>query len=237
MSENTPLKKATALCLAVYRITDKFPDGEILKQKLHTKSIDIIECLVYNRQIPTNSSRVFISQDLEREIRILFAYFSVAKNQGWVDRRNFSVLQDEYRKLYIETLEQIRDRSEEPEYPKTPIRFAEDSARFDERPLRRVGNEASERGWMSSVAKKGQERTPIAKKQAPQGHEQVSLTARQAKILKFLGGNEGGQAVTDIAGQIQTSNKTAERELKKLIGMGQARKQGNTRGARFLVLG
>lgn len=205
MSENTPLKSAIELCLAAYRITDKFPREEILTQKIRAKAIAIIEDLVYNTDTPTNSSRIFNSGDLEREIRVLFAYFSVAENQDWVNRKNFSMLRDEYRKLYREVLEQLRDFGERPENANTST-------------------------LSSSGARRGQERPGLVKKQA-------RLTARQSKILGFLGIKEGGQAISDIAGKIQTSNKTAERELKKLIGMGRVHKQGNTRGARFLAGG
>ena len=205
MSENTPLKSAIELCLAAYRITDKFPREEILTQKIRAKAIAIIEDLVYNTDTPTNSSRIFNSGDLEREIHVLFAYFSVAENQDWVNRKNFSMLRDEYRKLYREVLEQLRDFGERPENANTST-------------------------LSSSGARRGQERPGLVKKQA-------RLTARQSKILGFLGIKEGGQAISDIAGKIQTSNKTAERELKKLIGMGRVHKQGNTRGARFLAGG
>lgn len=226
--DNT-LRRSIELCLAVYRITDKFPRGETLKQKLCIKSIDIIEDLIYNRSIPTNSSRIFNSEDLpvatrhnfedvggkqagppkciafggEQNMRILFAYFAIAENQDWVHRKNFSLLRDEYRKLYMEAREQFQNLGE-----------------------RRENSKVSE----ISTAKRGQERRASARKQP-------SLTARQEKILGFLRTKEDGQAISDIAGKTQTSNKTAERELKKLIGMGRARKQGNTRGARFLAVG
>ena len=113
MSENTLFHRAIELCLAIYRITDKFPRGEILKQKLRTKSIDIIENLMYTGVIPANSSRLFNTrkvslsaeprdkfQDIEREIRVLFTYFSVAEKQGWVDQRNFQALREAYRDFY-----------------------------------------------------------------------------------------------------------------------------------------
>ena len=215
MSENTPLHRAIDLCLAVYRITDKFPCGETLKQKLRAKSIDIIEGLAYNKSTPTDPSRVFNSQDLERDIRILFAYFSVAENQDWVNRKNFSLLRDEHRKLYIEALEQFRDFGERSENSNAAV-SPEESRR--------------DLYGASSTARRRQERPVVDRKQA-------SLTARQEKIVVFLGVKEGGQAISDIAEKIQTSNKTAERELKNLIGMGRARRQGNTRSARFLIVG
>jgi len=97
---DTPLKSAIELCLAIYRITDKFPYEEILAQKIRTKSIDIIEDLVYSKAIPTDSSRIFYCENLRRKIRTLFAYFAVAEKQGWVDEKNFRIMERAYRNLY-----------------------------------------------------------------------------------------------------------------------------------------
>ena len=97
--DNT-LKRAIELCLAIYRITDKFPSGEILSEKIRAKTLDIIENLAYSQAIPTDPSRVFNSQNLERNIGVLFAYFDIAKKQGWVDYRNFRVLETAYRDFY-----------------------------------------------------------------------------------------------------------------------------------------
>jgi len=216
MSENTPLKSAIELCLAVYRITDKFPCEEILTQKIRAKSIDIIEDLVYNSSIPTNSSRIVISRDLEREIRILFAYFSVAENQDWVDARNFQVLREAYRNFY-RTL--VNRTGSDPDG--LEVRFQEGL------------NTGINPGINTGIKRQ----TLKQRRQGRHGSRQISLTARQEKIVVFLGVKEGGQAISDIAEKIQTSNKTAERELKNLIGMGRARKQGNTRSARFLIVG
>jgi hypothetical protein len=176
------LHRAIELCLAIYRITDKFPGKEVLGPKMRAKSIDILEDLVYYRCKPTDSSRIFNTHGLEKRIRVLFGYFAVAEKQGWVDARNFHVLREAYRDFY-----------------------------------RTAGQAPSGNG--GSMRKKNQ----------------PSLSPRQEKILDFLRINEAGQAISDIAAKIQTSNKTAERELKKMILSGLARKHGNTRGARFIA--
>jgi hypothetical protein len=210
MSENTPLHRAIELCLAVYRITDKFPREEILQQKLRTKSIDIIEDLVYNGVIPTTTSRLFITEDLEKKIRALFAYFSVVENQNWVDRKNFQVLRGAYRDFYG-TL--TNPSGSDPDGLEV---------RSQEKRNARIHT-----GINAGIKK----RKPTLAKGKPR------LSARQEKILGFLEAREGGQAISDIAGKIQASNKTAERELKRLIGMGRVGKHGNTRSARFLARG
>lgn len=177
--DNT-LKRAIELCLAIYRITDKFPRGEVLSPKLRCLAIDIAECLIYNKALPTNSGRVFNLEDLKNKIRVLFAYFSIAEKQGWVDARNFRALEAAYRDFY-----------------------------------RLKGG--------------------VKEHKAPRAEKRPLLSLRQEKILDFLRTNDAGRAISDIAGKIQTSNKTAERELKKLIGIRRVRKQGNTRGAKFIA--
>ena len=58
---------------------------------------------------------------------------------------------------------------------------------------------------------------------------------RQEKILEFLRGKDGGTTISDVAGIIGLSNKTVERELKKMIAIRLVQKQGNTKGARFIM--
>lgn len=194
--DNT-LKRAIELCLAVYRITDKFPRGEVLSPKLRGLAIDIAECLIYNKALPTNSGRVFNLEDLTNKIRVLFLHFGIAKMQGWVDARNFEVLREAYRGLY---------------------RSANNVTGSDSVTLKSDGDS-------------------LPRPTAARTRYQLRMSLRQEKILDFLRANEGGQAISDVARQIKASNKTAERELKKLIKMGRARKRGKTRGARFLIAG
>lgn len=201
------LKRAIELCLAIYRITDKFPRKEALKQKIRALSIDIIECLVYGRAIPTSSSRFFNCQGLEQKIRVLFAYFAVAEKQGWVDERNFSVLEQAYRDFYRFAIGNFKLTGSD------PVNIGVGPQRI---PQKFVGGT----NWHA--------RLPVG--------GQAHLPARQAKILGFLKDKKEGETISNIAKVIEASNKTAERDLKKLISAGRVQKLGNTKGARFLVI-
>jgi len=96
------VKRAIEFCLAVYRITDRFPQEEPLRGKLRQISIDVVEFLVYNVSYPTVSGRFFNSEDLKQKLRNLFVHFDIAEEQEWVNKENFGVLKGEYRKLYSE---------------------------------------------------------------------------------------------------------------------------------------
>lgn len=97
MDEKELIKRAIELCLAVYRVTDKFPTKEILREKLRGASLDIIES-VANDLIndPTRKGRLFNFQRLN----LLLAYFEVAARQNWVDAKNFNTLIEAYRVMY-----------------------------------------------------------------------------------------------------------------------------------------
>ena len=81
------IKRAVELCLAVYRITDKFPENEVLRSKLRGLSIAVIAAMVYKISYP------------KKELRVLFLCFDVAAKQGWVDSRNYEILKLEYTRL------------------------------------------------------------------------------------------------------------------------------------------
>jgi len=204
--DNT-LYRAIELCLAAYRITDKFPHEEILTRKIRAKSIDIIEDLVYSKAIPTDSSRIFICENLRQKIRTLFAYFAVAEKQGWVGGKNFRILEKAYRDFY--RMAKLTDA---------------DAKLSGSRPSGTADSRINP-GINAGIKR----REPSARKQQPR------LTMRQEKILEFLRGKDGGTTISDVAGIIGLSNKTVERELKKMIAIRLVQKQGNTKGARFIM--
>ena len=110
------IKRAVELCLAVYRVTGKFPENEILRSKLRGLSVAIIESAVYKISYP------------KKRLRVLFLCFDVAKEQNWVDARNFEVLKQEYVRLYSHIAASSSDysrRSFRNDNSKTPKRLTE----------------------------------------------------------------------------------------------------------------
>lgn len=82
------IKIAVELCLAVYRLTDKFPKEEVLRYKIRDLAIGTIEATVYKISYP------------KKRLRVLFLCFDIAEKQGWVDYRNYEILKREYISLW-----------------------------------------------------------------------------------------------------------------------------------------
>jgi len=79
------------LTQAVYRTTDKFPEGEPLKLKIRDKASEILTDLVLFD--PHAKKETF------KAIELLQSYFEVARFQNWVNPMNFVVLEQEYDKI------------------------------------------------------------------------------------------------------------------------------------------
>lgn len=81
------------LALAVYRVTEFFPEKEPLKFHIREQADKILANLVSANPHPENIGN---KDDLLKDIKILYGYFDLAGAQNWVDLRNFSVLKREY---------------------------------------------------------------------------------------------------------------------------------------------
>lgn len=97
---NEFVQRAIELCLAVYRITDKFPQEEPLRNGLRAICLDVMDFLVHNVPYPASDGGIFHLEDLKKKLRNLFTQYEIAEEQEWVHRKNFEVLRYEYRKLY-----------------------------------------------------------------------------------------------------------------------------------------
>lgn len=95
------LKRAIELCLAVYRVTERFPAAETLRSSLREVSLDIIKTFVYIGVYPTpREGRVFDFEGFKRRIRLFLVYCEIARNQNWADPRNFEVLRRAYKDFF-----------------------------------------------------------------------------------------------------------------------------------------
>ncbi|KPJ56654.1 hypothetical protein AMJ49_04290 [Parcubacteria bacterium DG_74_2] len=79
------------LTLAVYRVTELFPEKEPLKNKIRELSLKILGDIL-------DSKRGEIEQVM-KDIERLEDFLEIAKSQNWVDFRNFLVLNQEYVKI------------------------------------------------------------------------------------------------------------------------------------------
>lgn len=98
------------LALAVYGVTDFFPEKEPLRFHIREQADKILANLASANPHPENIGN---KEDLLKDIRILYGYFDLAIMQNWVDPRNFSVLKREYgrvRELFEKPLGNRQDK-------------------------------------------------------------------------------------------------------------------------------
>ncbi len=88
------------LCLAIYRITDLFPEREPLRISLREKANQILaDSILFFNGNPvslTKEQKKRFSERILGNISILQGYFEIAEKQNWLRRENFSVLEREY---------------------------------------------------------------------------------------------------------------------------------------------
>ena len=206
--DNT-LNRAVELSLAVYRITDKFPTEEVLTQKMRLISIDIIENLVYNGHIPANSSGFFNLEDLPAR--------KLALQAGWGKK---------VRVLFVYfSLAEKQGWVSEGNF--TALR--REYVMLYKIAEKEKSNGGADKSAIPKTVKTGQ---------APKKIKEVPVnkpTKRQERILRFIKGKANGAQIVELAELVEASNKTVERELKKLISRKLVQKTGQTRGARFII--
>lgn len=81
------------LTLAVYQVTGLFPGNEPLQHQIREKANDILADFINIKFLDSKK------QEISRQIQIILAYFSVAKQQNWVNDKNFLVLSREYKRI------------------------------------------------------------------------------------------------------------------------------------------
>ncbi len=90
------------LTLALYKVTEKFPEKEPLKFLIREKAVLILsDSILLFHESPSfiDEEKVRkLSQNLVNNIEVLQAYFKVAENQDWVNENNFIILSNEYNK-------------------------------------------------------------------------------------------------------------------------------------------
>jgi len=77
-----------SLLAALYRVTAVFPENEPLRFKIREIANDILADFVCSKK-----------DNLDKDLEILFSYFSIAKQQNWVNPKNFLVLEQKYKEI------------------------------------------------------------------------------------------------------------------------------------------
>ena len=85
------------LTLALYRVTELFPDKEPLKFFLRKKANEIMADFVLGQEKSEFPEKIL------KNLEILQGYFKIAENQKWVDKKNFFVLKMGYNEIIKQT--------------------------------------------------------------------------------------------------------------------------------------
>jgi DNA-binding transcriptional ArsR family regulator len=99
------------MTLALYRVTEFFPRGETLKWVLRDKANEVLAgaILIFSKN-PVKliaEEKNEISKEVLKNLEIIDGYFEIAREQNWVDKKNFFVLGKEYNILRKE-LENVK---------------------------------------------------------------------------------------------------------------------------------
>jgi len=84
---------------ALYKVTGLFPTKEPLKFAIRKEALDVVFfCITLDKQVLSSDiiqKENLIQKTLDR-LNLLTTYFEIAKEQNWIDKRNFLVLENEY---------------------------------------------------------------------------------------------------------------------------------------------
>ena len=84
------LRRALDLTLAIYRLTDKLPKGEVLISQLRKLGNEAVGDLTMDNLAGA-----------QKKIDLLLIYFKISQAQNWVSEINWLILKNEYQKLNL----------------------------------------------------------------------------------------------------------------------------------------
>lgn len=213
-------RRVFELTLALYRVTDFFPQGEALRKHLREKANEIFGGM----------SEYGYTVDIERETIGILAkteamrgYLELARGHKFVRPINITVLMREYESLadfFIRELDEIKGQS----------------VKRDDPPAEQKKKEPAEKRPVDRVLA-----VPLQKKSAPEKKEKQpsiegsALNERQRKIVTHL--KEASKAkISDLSTVfIGVSSKTIQRDLQDLIVKNILKKEGEKRWTTYYI--
>ena len=191
-------RRALNLSLAVYRVTAKFPQGEVLARQMRELGNQIAGDLAQGS-----------FADIEKKINCLRIYFQVAKAQNWVKPINWSILDFEYYKLQKEVIFELAEGDN-----RGLTRMENTADKCGEQD----GNNIMSHNIKASKKSVGQKLFALA---------QARSNLRQSKILASLDKNSSLK-MSDLIPLFKddTSERTLRNELQDMIQAGLIKKNG-----------
>ena len=215
-------QRALKITEALYRTTDIMFDGEPLKWSLRQSALDImniVSCLNSEGQIRE-------AEKLEILCRNLFLKLELASSGTYISRMNFEVLKREYSVLNNSIVEQSR----------TPILLDFPVSKQpvpSYRTMEQISDIISDKVVVTDIKQTQEETKNEAKKEIETKTEDSD---RKSVIISALK-TSGPSSVSDVAKLFNGTigEKTVQRELNNLVGVGIIKKEGEKRWRRYFV--
>ena len=108
--DKTCLERVISAALAVYRTADSLPSGDPVVYGIKKAALQTTEkFVVFLSSEEPQKTQAEPRQAALQSVEVLCGYFEIAKAQKWIDERNFLVLAQEYRDLYVQIALTKRD--------------------------------------------------------------------------------------------------------------------------------
>lgn len=223
-------RKIFELTLALYRVTDFFPQGEALKRSLREKANEIFSDVTeYDYAGGRGQGALFLLAKVET----MKGYLSVARSMKFVRQINLVILEREY-----EFLEHFLRG--ELEYMKDDSQMKMGNAPADSSHLlrdhdRNQGGYTDEEASVQALQKATAEPTALPKKNLPKTgirtsvDNEAQMTDRQKKIFDYVG-KASRAKISDLHALLAgVSIKTVQRDLHDLVQKNILRQSGQKR--------
>ena len=200
------------LTLALYRVTDFFPQGEVLRRQLREKANEIfggISEYGYSREYPQEAVAILA------KIQAVNGYLAVARAMRFVKPINLTVLEREYNFLTDFLSKELEVNSNNSAAEITPSVTVEEKKPQVQEPLTTRDELAVDKPGLIHVATDFNQRQKKIL-------EHLS-TVQQAKVSDFYGFFEG------------ISSKTVQRDLQELVTKSILKKDGEKRWTTYLL--
>lgn len=207
-------ERALKITEALYRTTDIMFDGEPLKWSLRQSALEIMNIVSWLN----SSGQVNEANKLDRLLNNLFFKLELASSGTYISKINFEVLKREYSALVHNVLEQ----SKTPVLLDIPVQAGLPAGRQALQPYR-TRSVISDTDEMSDTE---------TKKEEPK----IPNQDRKSLIVSALK-NGGPSSVSDVAKVFNGTigEKTVQRELNGLVGVGAIKKEGEKRWRRYFL--
>lgn len=235
-------RKIFELTLALYRVTDFFPQGEMLRRHLREKANEIFG---------TMTEYGYSAREMEQEATAVIAriqsvkgFLAVARSLRFVKPINLTVLEREYdyfERFFTQELEGIKNVSvsarveekplaqdavlqnpAEPQNPLMPEKKKDAESKADELPT-----------WaeFASVEDMAEEKEDARPAIVEEGLSPISsdLNQRQKRIIEHLKGVEQAKVSDFYSVFSDISSKTIQRDLQDLVARNMLKKEGEKR--------